>query len=120
MEGDADLLAGAIDALNDCAQACAADVEANLREPNLADMVRCIRFCLDCTDVCRSTAAVLSRRTCEDTRLARLLLEACVATCKSCGDECQRHARMHSHCRVCEESCRRGEEASRLLLAALN
>jgi hypothetical protein len=33
-------------------------------------------------------------------------LEACVAICKSCGDECERHARHHEHCRVCEQACR--------------
>jgi len=47
------------------------------------------------------------------------LLEACVAICKSCGDECERHAQMHEHCRVCAEACRRCEQACRQLLAAM-
>jgi hypothetical protein len=34
------------------------------------------------------------------------LLEACVTICKSCGDKCERHARMRLHCRVCGEACR--------------
>jgi hypothetical protein len=103
---DADLLAPAIDALNDCAQACAADADADLGEQNVGEMVRCIRLCLDCRDVCTATVSVTSRRTEPDANVIRLLLESCLAACKSCGDECERHAAMHEHCRVCEEACR--------------
>jgi hypothetical protein len=45
---DAGVLAAAIDALSDCAQACIADVDADLSEQNLTEMVTCIRLCLDC------------------------------------------------------------------------
>jgi hypothetical protein len=48
------------------------------------------------------------------------LLEACAATCKSSGDECERHAHLHEHCRVCAEACRRCEQACRELLAAMH
>ena len=116
---DSGLLAAAIDAAGDCAQACTADNDADLSEANLADMVRCIRLCLNCTDVCAATAAVLSRPAEFDPDLTRPLLQACVAICKSCGDECERHARMHEHCRVCAEACRRCEQACRELLDAM-
>jgi hypothetical protein len=99
---DAGVLAGTIDALNDCAQACTADADDDLSEQNLPELVKCVRLCLDCADVCRP------------------LLEACAAACKSCGDECERHARMHEHCRVCAEACRRCEQACRELLAAMS
>src|SRR5215470_5562797 len=52
---DAGVLAAAIDALSDCAQACTADADADLGEQNLAEMVRCIRLCLDCADICTAT-----------------------------------------------------------------
>ena len=116
---DGDVLAAAIEALNDCAQACTADNAADLSEPNLADMVRCIRLCLDCTDICATAAAVTSRLVEYDPGVLRPLLESCVAICHSCGDECERHAPMHAHCRVCAQACRRGEQACRALLAAL-
>jgi len=82
-------------------------------------MVRCIRLCLDCADICTATAGVTSRPPGYDANVTGPLLEACVAICKSCGDECERHARMHEHCRVCAEACRRCEQACRELLAAL-
>ena len=116
---DADVLAAAIDALSDCTQACHADNAADLSEQNVTEMVRCIRLCLDCVDVCTATVGVLSRQAEYDAGLTRPLLEACVAICKSCGDECERHARMHEHCRVCGDACRRCERACRELLAAL-
>ena len=31
----------------DCAQACTADADADLGEPRVQEMVRCIRLCLD-------------------------------------------------------------------------
>jgi hypothetical protein len=116
---DADLLAATIDALSDCAQACIADTGADLSEQNLAEMVKCIRLCLDCTDVCTATAGVLSRLADYDPGTTRPLLDACAAICENCGDECQRHAPHHPHCRVCEQACRRCEQACRDLLAAL-
>jgi hypothetical protein len=116
---DIALLAAAIDAISDCAQACTADNDADLSEHNVTEMVRCIRLCLDCADVCAAVGGVLSRPAGYDAEVVRPLLQACVAICKSCGDECERHARMHGHCRVCAEACRRCEQACRQLAAAL-
>jgi hypothetical protein len=115
---DIALLADAIDAISDCAQACIADTDADLGEQDVTEMVRCIRLCLNCTDVCTATAGVVSRPTDYDPDVARPLLQACAAICKSCGDECERHAHME-HCRVCAEACRRCEQACRELLDAM-
>jgi hypothetical protein len=115
---DADRLATTIDALSDCAQACTADTDADLSEDNLAEMVRCIRLCLDCADICTASAGILSRLAEYDASATTPLLQACAAICASCGDECERHAHM-PHCRVCAEACRRCERACRELLDAL-
>ena len=116
---DADVLAAAIDALSDCAQACNADNAADLGEQNVTEMVKCIRLCLDCADICTATVGVISRQTDYDATVTRPLLEACVAICMSCGEECEQHAGMHEHCRICAEACRRCEQACRVLLDAL-
>lgn len=116
---DAGTLASTIDALSDCAQACAADADDDLGEQNVNDLVKCIRLCLDCADICAATVGVTSRQTDYDANITKPLLEACAATCKSSGDECERHAQMHEHCRVCAEACRRCEQACRELLAAM-
>jgi hypothetical protein len=116
---DAGILTAAIDALTDCAQACTSDADDDLSEPNVGELVKCVRLCLDCADICATTAGVTSRQTDYDANVTRLLLQACVASCKSCGDECQRHAMMHAHCQVCEQACRRCEQACRQLLDAM-
>jgi Domain of Unknown Function (DUF326) len=116
---DAELLAATIDEISDCAQACTADADANLSEHSLTDLVKCIRLCLDCADICTATLRVVSRQTARDVGVTKAQLTACVAACRSCGDECERHAEMHAHCRVCGESCRRCEQACRQLLDAL-
>jgi uncharacterized membrane protein len=96
-----------------------ADADNDLSEHNLTEMVTCIRLCLNCADVCTAAAAVISRPAGYDAMVAKPLLEACAAICKTCGDECERHAEMHAHCRVCGEACRRCEQACRELLTAL-
>ena len=116
---DAGVLAAVIDALSDSAQACNADNAADLSEQNVTEMVKCIRLCLDCADVCTATVGVTSRQTDYDADVTRPLLEACVVTCNSCGNECERHAQIHEHCRVCAEACRRCEQACRELLDAM-
>jgi hypothetical protein len=119
LNADAGMLAATIGALSDCGQACTADADADLSGQNLTEMIKCIRLCLDCTDVCTATVGVLSRQTNYDASITKPLLEACVSTCQSCGNECERHAQHHEHCRICLEACRRCEQACRELLAVL-
>jgi Domain of Unknown Function (DUF326) len=116
---DAGMLAATVDAVNDCAQACTGCADDDLSEPDITELVKCIRLDLDCADVCGATVRVISRQTEYDANLTRSLLEACATACRSCGDECERHAEMHEHCRVCAEACRRGEQSCRQLLAAI-
>jgi hypothetical protein len=112
-------LAGAIDTILDCAQACTACADACLSEEMVADLRTCIRSDLDCADICGTTARVLSRHTGYDANLSRAVLQACAVACRSCGDECARHAEMHEHCRICAEACRACEKACRELAAAM-
>jgi hypothetical protein len=114
------LLTTAIDALNDCAQACTGDADDDLSEPDVAEMVKCIRLCLDCADVCAATARVISRQTAYDANVTNPLVEACIVICKACADECDGHAQMHAHCRVCAEACRRCETVCREFLNAID
>jgi hypothetical protein len=117
---DEALLRECIEACFDCAQTCTACADACLGEQqHLQMLVRCIRLNLDCADVCEATGRLLSRQTEPDWSLIRAQLEACASACRSCGDECQRHAGMHQHCQVCAESCRRCEQACNRLLQAL-
>ena len=116
---DATAVAATLDALHDCIQACTADADADLREQHVADLVKCIRLCLDCADVCTTTARVLTRQTEFDLNATAPLVEACATMCRISGDECERHAHQHNHCRLCAEVSRRCEQECRDLLALL-
>ncbi len=109
-----------IDALLACAEACTACADACLSEEMVAELTKCIRTNLDCADICGTSARVLSRHTGYDANITRALLEACAVACKSCGDECVRHAEMHEHCRICAEACRACEQACRDLVATIS
>lgn len=117
---DGDVLARTIDALVECANTCSQCADACLSEEGLSpELAKCIRLNLDCADVCTATSRVVSRQTEYDANVTRPLLEACAATCKSCGDECEGHSGHMDHCRVCAESCRLCEQACRELLDAM-
>ena len=116
---DRSLIAACIEASLQCAQACTACADACLSEDDV-DMLRtCIRSDLDCADVCVTTSNVLSRHTGYDPNLTRAVLAACIQACTSSGDECERHAGHHDHCRICAEACRRCRDACEALLAAI-
>ncbi|GAA5534305.1 four-helix bundle copper-binding protein [Deinococcus aluminii] len=120
---DQGALAECIAACFDCAQTCTSCADACLGEQgHLTHLVHCIRLNLDCADVCGTTGRVLSRLTQPDQNVLRAQLQACVAACRACGDECERHARDMNmqHCAVCAESCRRCEQACQNLLGSVN
>jgi len=104
-------LIDAIDAAYSCAQTCTSCADACLAEEMVAQLRQCIRFNLDCADVCAATATVGTRRTGSNEEVIRKMLDACIVACRLCGQECQRHAGKHEHCRVCAEACRRCETA---------
>src|SRR5687767_8703010 len=85
MNVDRALLAGAIESIVECSQACSACADACLSEDSVAELRKCVRTNLDCADVCDATARVLSRHTGYDANISRALLEACIAACKACG-----------------------------------
>lgn len=116
---DREKLSACIEACYDCAQACTACADACLSEQNVVELAKCVRTDLDCADICDTTGRVLSRHTGYDANLTRAVLQACVAACKACGDECAHHAEMHDHCRICADACRACEQACQSLLESL-
>ena len=72
----------------------------------------------DCADVCAAAGRVINRQTEYDANVTRSTLEACRVACRAC-DECDRHADMHDHCRICAEACRSCEQACDALLKAM-
>ena len=84
-------------------------------------MVKCIGLSLDRTDNCTATTlGMVSPQTEYDAAVTRPLLEACVATCKSCGDECERDSRpAHSAAREMPGQLKAHAQARRMTPALL-
>ena len=116
---DREALLRCIEECFDCAPSCVACADACLGEPDVADLVRCARLCLDCADTCNATGRILTRQTEPDLAVLRAATEACLVACRASGDECERHAPHHEHCRVCLAVCRSCEQACADLIAAM-
>lgn len=112
-------LAETIDALRSCALACTICADACLGEDDVTEMRSCVRACTTCADICDTAARVLVRTGGYDLPVVRNLLEAAAKACTTCGEICDTHGAVHKHCRLCEEACRRCEQAIQQLLAKL-
>jgi hypothetical protein len=118
---DRGLFVRCIEACYDCAESCTQCADDCLGEESVQDLTSCIRLNLDCADICAATGRVVSRQTAVDANVTSAIVQACIAACRSCGDECELHA-AHGmeHCRVCAEECRRCEQACQELLPAID
>ena len=116
---DAAHLADAIEALSGAALACTACADASLGNGDAEELHACVRACITASDVCTAAARVLARAGGYDVPVVRNLLEAAAKACATCGEICDQHADVHKHCRVCEEACRRAEQAVQQLLVNL-
>jgi hypothetical protein len=101
----------AADACFACVQSCIACSDACLSEKDVERMVACIRLNLDCADVCHATGSLLVRLGRDQPQPLQAQLAACAQACRSCAEECLRHADMHEHCQVCAQVCADCEEA---------
>lgn len=109
-------LAACIAACFECARTCTACADACLSEDSVAELTACIRTNLDCADICTTTGHALSRYSSDDPNTTLDTVRACWIASKACADECEKHADMHEHCRICAETCRRCEVACAELL----
>jgi hypothetical protein len=106
-----------IESCFECAQACNACADACLGELVVERLRRCIRLNLDCADICVVTGRIVSRVGSTNDAVVDQLVRACGVACRVCMEECDYHANMHEHCRVCAEACRHCLDACEHFLA---
>jgi hypothetical protein len=75
-------------------------------------MVRCIRMCRDCADICVLAGAWMSRLS----TLSDELCGLCAEVCDVCAEACEQHAHHHELCGPCARECRRCAEACRQMM----
>jgi len=114
---ESQLLIRCIDECYACAQTCLSCADACVAERNASELKQCIRLDLDCADLCIATAALATRRTGSNQEVLSAALEVCALACRTCGEECAKHASMHEHCRICADACRSCERACQEAMA---
>src|SRR6266481_271320 len=93
-----DTISRCIDACFNCVETCTACADACLSEAQVERLVACVRVNLDCAAVCGATGSVLVRANKAGMRqLLEAQLTTCIAFCRGCADECDRHAEAHRH-----------------------
>jgi hypothetical protein len=117
-EVDETLLVDCIEACAECAEVCTSCADESIGDSSVAELVKSVRLCLDCSAVCGVTAQIITRQTESDLDLVRTQVTACVEACRVCGTECRMHASHHEHHRICAETCQRCEDACNRLLKA--
>ena len=118
--GTNDALIRCIEECYDCAQTCVTCADACLGEDNVAELVQCIRLNQDCADLCAAAGTVATRRSGSNQEVIRAILKACELACRLCGEECQRRASTHDHCRICAEQCRTCQDSCRQALQSMS
>jgi len=88
-----------IDACYACANACDNCAAMCLDEEDVKAMARCISNDMDCAQICRVAASLMSRNSVHVAALCAL----CETVCKACATECTRHDM--DHCQRCAEAC---------------
>jgi len=90
-----------VNMLDDCVATCNNCATKDLMEPDLSEMVRCIRLDIDCSDACSLTSHYLSR----GSEFTTGMLVQCALICDACAEECEKHSDM-PHCVECARVCR--------------
>lgn len=108
---DGAVLCEAVEALLDCAQACAVCADACLAEADAPALTPVIRAAQDCADLCQVAARIASRQQPTEVVLLARILELAALASDLCGDLCEHRALTHPHCRACAEICRFCEDA---------
>ena len=115
-----DVLSRCIDSCLACLEICTTCADACLSEKDVERLTTCIRLDLDCAAICTATATVMARANKVGHRqLLEAQLTTCVAFCRACASECERHGAMHKHCQLCATTCTTCAEACSDLLASM-
>ncbi|WP_067168599.1 hypothetical protein [Microtetraspora niveoalba] len=115
-----DLLADAVDTLQECEEVVTACAMGMLGEQDALDMASAISRDLDCADVVGTTRRVLTRGSGPDNSLISAQMEASLLACERSHELCSRHAAHHAHCRMCAEATRRCADMCGRILEALH
>ncbi|MBW9108874.1 hypothetical protein JNB63_10925 [Microbacterium trichothecenolyticum] len=93
---DMSVMQACMDACSACEQACTVCS---------TQMMDCAPACMNCADMCNTMMRSMMRMQGMDSASMMAMLDACIAMCQKCMDDCMRHADMSEVCKMCAQSC---------------
>ena len=85
-----------MDACSACEQACTVCS---------TQMMSCAPACMNCADMCNTMMRSMLRMQGMTPASMMAMLDACIAMCQTCMDECMEHADHSEVCKMCAQSC---------------
>lgn len=113
---DMTLMQECIEACSACEQACTMCAGAMTMS---ADMAKCMGMCLNTADMTNTMMHAMMRPNGMHAESMMMMLQATVAMCSACAEECMMHADMSEDCRMCAESCRQSAMACQKMMDAM-
>ena len=105
-----------------CMEACSA---AAMAATMCADadggegMGRCASMCMNTADVATAMMRMMMRPGSYDMAVMSPMMSACMAMGEACAAECDQHAEMSEHCRICASACRAMVEACSSMMSSM-
>jgi hypothetical protein len=93
---DMSVLQACMDACSACEQACTVCS---------TQMMDCSPACMNCADMCNTMMRGMMRMQGMTPASMMAMLDACIAMCQTCMDECMEHAAHSDVCRMCAQAC---------------
>ena len=94
---DMSVMQACMDACSACEQACTVCS---------TQMMSCATSCMNCADMCNTMMRAMMRPQGMTPASLMSMLDACIAMCQTCMDECMKHADHSEVCKMCAQSCK--------------
>jgi len=108
--------------MQDCIEACDAVAMAATMCADAdmaAGMGRCASMCMNMADVATTMMRMMMRPMAHDAMAMKSMLEASMAMCQACMDECMQHADTMECCRICMMACENMKSACMAVMARM-
>ncbi len=105
-----------LEALSACMQACVMCADADAGE----GMGRCGALCANCADMCDAMMRMMLRVNGWDMQVMSSMMQSTVMMMRACSAECQMHAEMSEHCRMCAMACDQAVVAMEKMMGSLS
>jgi len=107
---DMAVMQACIDACAACEQACVVCS---------TELMSCATACMNCADMCGTMIRSMLRMQGMTPAVMMAMLDACIAMCQMCMDECAAHADMNEVCRMCAQACKACMDACMAMRASM-